>query len=244
MVLVSEMSKKPVRSGDRVEIVYPNDLWELLNEKRAHAIQIMDLLKRYNIRSFIHGSVARGFISRKSDIDVVIPYILPSFSVELALREEFGINSFQKRELVQATPYHTPKAHISLDELTIVTFPLVGLRSQEHEFYKFGGKLDLNGLQTEKRVAGVDKRLLLIEPSERGHFEWPIIGRESEVAKLVGVNINIVEERVKILLRRNAIGRTGTYLKQVLRDNEIFEEVLKKIMDSDPVVRRRVRKGK
>jgi hypothetical protein len=244
MVSVSNMSKKPVRSGDRVEILYSNDLWELLSGKREHAIQIMDCLKRYNIRSFIHGSVARGFISQESDIDVVIPYVLPSFSVELALREEFGVNSFQKRELVQATPYHTPKAHISLDELTIVTFPLVPLRSQEHEFYAFGGKLDLNGLKTGKRVAGVDKRLVLIEPSERGHFECPIIGRESEVAKLIGVNISIVEERIRILLRRNEIGRTGTYLKRVLREDEIFEEVFKKITDSDPVVRRRVRKGK
>jgi predicted nucleotidyltransferase len=238
------MNKKPVLRGDRVEIVYSDDVWELLNKKRLRAIQIMDCLTHYNIRSFVHGSVARGFVSQESDVDIVIPYVLPSFSVELTLREELEISSFQKREIVQATPYHTPKAHITIDELTIVTFPLVTLRSQEHEFYVFGGQLDLTGLKIGKRIPGVDKRLVLIEPSEQGHFEGPIIGRESEVAKLVGVSISIVEERVKILLRRDEIGRTGTYLKRVLREDETFEEVFKKLIDSDPVVRRRVRKGK
>jgi len=117
------------------------------------------------------------------------------------------------------------------------------LRSREHEFYAFGGRLDLDGLKTGKRVPGVDKRLLLIEPSAKGHYEWPIIGRESEAARLIGVSINIVEERVKVLLRRDDIGRTGTYLKRMLRKDEIFEEVFKRITDSDPVVRRRVQKG-
>jgi predicted nucleotidyltransferase len=238
------MSKKPVLRGDRVEIVYTDDTWKLFKEKRRRAIQIMEYLSLYNIRSFVHGSVARGFVSRESDVDIVIPYVLPSFSVELALSERLGINAFQNREIVQATPYHTPKAHITLDELTIVTFPLTILRSQEHEFYAFGGKLDLNGLKTGKRVPGVDKRLVLIEPSEHGHIEWPIIGRESEAARLIGVRMNIVEERIKILLRRDEIGRTGTYLKHILRNDEIFEEVFKKIVDSDPVVRRRIRKGK
>lgn len=238
------MSKKPVLRGDRVEIIYPDDVWELLKEKRRRTIEIIECLSHYNIRSFVHGSVARGFVSQESDIDVVIPYVLPSFSVELALRESLGINAFQKREIVHATPYHTPKAHITLDELTIVTFPLTTLRSQEHEFYAFGGKLDLDGLKTGKRVPGVDKRLLLIEPSAEGHFEWPIFERESEAARLIGVSMNIVEERVMILLRRDEIGRTGTYLKRMLRKDEIFEEVFKKIIDSDPVVRRRVQKGK
>jgi predicted nucleotidyltransferase len=237
------MSKKPVLRGDRVEIIYSDDIWKLLNEKRGRTIQIIECLSHYNIRSFVHGSVARGSVSQESDIDVVIPYVIPSFSVELALREGLGINVFQEREIVHATPYHTPKAHITIDELTTVTFPLTELRSREHEFYAFGGKIDLDGLKTGKRVPGVDKRLLLIEPSENGHYEWPIFGRESEAARLIGVSINIVEERVKVLLRRDDVGRTGTYLKRVLQKDEIFEEVFKRIIDSDPVVRRRVQKG-
>ncbi|MFX1465640.1 MAG: nucleotidyltransferase domain-containing protein [Promethearchaeota archaeon] len=236
------MSKKPVLKGDRVEIIYTDDVWKLLKEKRGRTIQIIECLNHYNIRSFVHGSVARGSVSQESDIDVVIPYVIPSFSVELALREGLGINVFQKREIVHATPYHTPKAHILIDELTTVTFPLTALRSREHEFYAFGGKLDLNELKTGKRVPGVDKRLILIEPSANGHYEWPIFGRESEAARIIGVSINIVEERVKILLRRDDIGRTGTYLKRMLQKDEIFEEVFKRIIDSDPVVRRRVQK--
>ena len=237
------MSKKPVLRGDRVEIIYTDEVWKLLKEKRGRSIQIIECLSHHNIRSFVHGSVARGSVSQESDIDVVIPYVIPSFSVELALREGLGINVFQKREIVHATPYHTPKAHIIIDELTTVTFPLTALRSREHEFYAFGGRLELDGLKIGKRVPGVDKRLLLIEPSAKGHHEWPIFGRESEAARLLGVSMNIVEERVKILLRRDEIGRTGTYLKRVLQKDEIFEEVLKRITDSDPVVRRRVQKG-
>jgi predicted nucleotidyltransferase len=238
------MSKKPVLRGDRVEIIYTDDVWKLLKEKRGRAIQIIECLSYYNIRSFVHGSVARGSVSQESDIDVIIPYVLSSFSVEFALREGLGINAFQKREIVHATPYHTPKAHITLNDLTVVTFPLTVLRSREHEFYAFGGKLDLDGLKTGKRVPGVDKKLLLIEPSVKGHYECPIIGRESEAARLIGVSMNIVEERVKVLLRRDDIGRTGTYLKRMLQKDEIFEEVFKGIIDSDPVVRRRVQKGK
>ena len=62
-------------------------------------------------------------------------------------------------------------------------------------------------------------------------------------AKKVGVSLKIVEERVKILMRRDEVGRTGVYLKRQLAPDENFEAVLKHISDRDPVVRRRVQKG-
>jgi predicted nucleotidyltransferase len=89
----------------------------------------------------------------------------------------------------------------------------------------------------------VDKRLFLIEPIQEGHIETPVIGNEIVVAKKVGVSLKIVKERVKILMRRDEVGRTGVYLKRQLAPEETFESVLKHISDRDPVVRRRVQKG-
>ncbi|MHA1628204.1 MAG: nucleotidyltransferase domain-containing protein, partial [Candidatus Baldrarchaeia archaeon] len=91
-------------------------------------------------------------------------------------------------------------------------------------------------------VPGVDKRLILIEPTVKGHIESSIIGRESEVAKILGVSVDIIKERINVLLRRDKIGRTGVYLKRELSPHETFGEVLKKIADRDPIVRRRILK--
>jgi hypothetical protein len=111
------------------------------------------------------------------------------------------------------------------------------------DFYRFGGSLGRKELQEGSRVPGVDKRLMLIEPTKRGHISTPVVGNEELVAKKVGVNLKIVEERVKILMRRDTVGRTGVYLKRSLGPDDTFESVLKYEADRDPVVRRRVQKG-
>jgi len=91
------------------------------------------------------------------------------------------------------------------------------------------------------RVPGVDKRLMLIEPTPGGHVESHVAGREGEVAKLLGVGINIVLERVRTLERRRRVGRTGVYLKRVLSPEESFSEVLRELSLSRPALRRRTR---
>ena len=78
----------------------------------------------------------------------------------------------------------------------------------------------------------------MIEPTERGHFESQVIRRESEVARIVGVSPDIVKERVRVLTRRDKIGRTGVFLVEHLSEGEQFEEVLKRIIESNPAVRR------
>mgnify|MGYP000338937193 CR=1 FL=1 len=230
---------KPIKTGDIKEVIYSNNHWKLLEKLRSKAIKIMQILKARGLTPIIHGSIARGDVKPSSDIDIVIPYQVPSFKIETAL-EQAGIIP-QQRMLVQATPKHVVKAHIQIDENTTITFPLMELRKLEREFYKFGGELTLDELLENKRVPGVDKRLMLIIPTEKGHLETPVIGREAEVARQLKVSIDIVNERVRVLTRRDEIGRTGVYLKRILTKNESFEEVLKKLVDQNPAIRRRMR---
>jgi predicted nucleotidyltransferase len=96
------------------------------------------------------------------------------------------------------------------------SFPLVSLLPAEREFYNFAGSINLKQLESELRVPGVDKRLMLIQPTSLGHVESTIAGREGEVARLLSVDPRIVEERVRILERRRTVGRTGVYMKHLL----------------------------
>lgn len=228
--------KKPAKVGDRVEVIYSESHWRLLSELRGKAIKIMENLEKMGLSPIIHGSVARGDVNPTSDIDIVIPYVVPSYRIELLL-DELNIKPF-KRILTQATPAHAVKAHIYLDEATIITFPLTNLTRHEREFYRFGGELTLRELKNNKRVCGVDKRLKLIEPSPRGHFEEPIIGRELYAANKVGVSLDVVQERIKVLMRRDEVGRTGVYLKYEVEPDESIEEALMTLAFKDPALRR------
>ncbi len=227
---------KPVLRGDAVEVVYDEARWRLLAELRARAAEVMEALRRAGMEPIVHGSVARGDVTPKSDVDVVVPILVPSFKVEVAL-EAAGLQVIQ-RVMVMATPAHVVKAHLYLDERTSVTFPLAEMTKLEREFYKFGGEIGLDEVKRGVRVPGVDKRLMFIQPTSKGHVEEPVKGRETEVAERLGVSVDIVAERVYVLTRRDAIGRTGVYLKRALAPGESFEEVLKRLRDEDPAIRR------
>ncbi|UCH01924.1 MAG: nucleotidyltransferase domain-containing protein [Candidatus Bathyarchaeota archaeon] len=225
---------------DKIEVVYTPTHWQLLNHFRKKAELIMKTLTDRNMDSAVYGSVARGDVNNNSDVDIIIPYIVSSHTVELALT--FSRFKIYSRKIAQATPNHTPKAHIYLDisEKLCVTFPLVPFRSLEYEFYKFGGLLGIDKLRKKERVPGCDKKLMLIEPTSKGHIESPIHGRAAEVAQIIGVNIDIIKERTRVLNRRKKIGRTGIITSVNLHNGEVFEEVLKNIADSNPIVRRRI----
>lgn len=229
--------EKVVRVWDEREIIYPPKRWKILKEKREKALKIMERLSQFD--PHVYGSVARGDVRKDSDIDIVIPYKVPSFLIELSLE---GI-SFEKRRIVMATPWHLIKGHIEIDDETTITFPLVDPKDREIEFYKWGGMVDIWELKTNLRVPGVNKKLILIIPTENGHIEKEVVGRENEAAKILGVSIEIVQERVKILTRRDSIGRTGIYLNEEVPDWMSFEEALKRIADRDPNVRKRVRES-
>ena len=233
------MAKKPMLRDERLKIIYDEKRWRLLNQLRAEAIELMDALKSMHILSIAHGSIVRGDVSEKSDIDIFIPDVIPSFLVETAL-ERAGI-SISERILVQATPTYSIKAYIGIDKRKSISFPLSKLRKTEREFYKFGGEATLEMLRQGVRVPGVDKRLMLIEPTDEGHIESSILGREGEVAKLLGISIETVLDRVRTLTRRDRIGRTGLFIERRLASNETFELVLKELAERNPAVRRRLR---
>jgi len=233
------MAKKPVTRAERIEIAYDRKRWDLLKELRLKATQIMEALSNFHLCSIVHGSIARGDVSEKSDIDVFLPDASSSFMIESAL-EKAGI-SVSRRVIVQATPLYAVKGYIEIDEQQYVSFSLLKLRPSERFFYKFGGEATLEMLRDNVRVPGVDKRLMLIEPTQEGHVESTVVGREEKVARLLGISVDTVRERVHTLLRRDKIGRTGVFIEKEMSTDETFEMALKKLAEKNPAVRRRLR---
>lgn len=233
------MAKKPVKRSEQREVAYDEQHWKLLKELRSKASRIMECLQKHSIPSIVHGSIARGDVSAKSDIDVFVQDPPSSFLLENALEHErFSINC---RLVVQATPSYAMKGYIEIDEQRSVSFPLMKFRSVERNFYKFGGEANLAILKNNLRVKGIDKRLMLIEPTPTGHIESTIVGREQTAASFLGVSIETVLDRVHALLRRDKVGRTGVFIEKELLDNETFEMVLRQLANQNPAVRRRLK---
>lgn len=218
-------------------MTYDARRWDLLRRLREKAMQITEALERTHLESIVHGSLARGDVNAKSDIDIFVPCNASSFNVEMAL-EKAGIRA-NKRQVIQATPTYAMKAYIQVDENSGVSFPLMNMRKVEREFYKFGGEATLEILRNNLRVAGVDKRLMLIVPTDKGHKENTIIGQEEHAAKLLKISVETVLDRVHTLMRRDRIGRTGVFINMELAEDETFEMALKRLADQNPAVRRR-----
>jgi len=233
------MAKKPVKRPDKAEVTYSERHWKLLQRLREEAVEIMEALEKAGLNCVTHGSIARGDVSANSDIDVFVPNPSGSFLLESAV-ERAGL-TVNQRILVQATPSYAAKGYIELDPQHVVSFPLMKMRPVERDFYRFGGEASLQALKDKKRVVGVDKRLMLIEPTEQGHIESSIVGRENAVAKLLSVSVETVLDRVHALLRRDEVGRTGVFIKRELAPDETFEMVLQRLVDENPAVRRRLK---
>jgi len=236
------LAKKPVKRAEQIEVVYDERRWKLLEQLREKAVRLMEVLDGCHVRSVVHGSVARGDVSETSDVDVFLPSPPSSFVIETAL-ERSGFRVVQ-RTIVQATPIYALKGYIWLDEQTSLSFPLVKLRPVEKDFYRFSGEATISMLKRDERVAGVDKRLMLIEPTVEGHVESAVVGREEEAANLLGVSLNTVLDRVHALIRRDEIGRTGVFIQKELAPDETFEQAMKKLADQNPAVRRRTKTHK
>ena len=199
----------------------------------------MEMLDNCHLWSVVHGSIARGDVSETSDIDLFLHDPPSSFVIETAL-ERSGFQVYQ-RTIIQATPLYALKGYILLDSQTSLSFPLVKLRPVEKDFYRFGGEASLSVIKEEKRVPGVDKRLMLIEPTTEGHVESSVASREEDVARLLGISLNTVLDRVSALLRRDDVGRTGVFIEKELAPDETFEQAMKKLADQNPAVRRRIK---
>ncbi|MGQ9759722.1 MAG: nucleotidyltransferase domain-containing protein [Candidatus Methanomethylicaceae archaeon] len=230
------MEKKVSPVYEIREVVYDERRWLLLKDLRGNAMAIMNVLYKRGVEAIAHGSIARGDVNEKSDIDIFIPDVIPSYIIEGALHE--GGFEVCRREMTQATPNHVVKAILYLDEKVKVTFPLLPLRQREREFYKFGGEVGLNELHNGRRVPGVDKRLMMIIPTSYGHYEYSIIRNSVEVSRVIGVSLELVRERIRVLTRRDEIGRTGIYFKAALHEGESFEAKMKERAAKDPSLRR------
>jgi predicted nucleotidyltransferase len=235
---MKQVASKPKKHAEYREVVYSSVHWALLESLREKAAQIMTALEGFRLRTLVHGSIARGDVNKNSDVDVFIAEPQSSFLVETAL-ERAGV-PVNARLLIQATPNYAMKAYIEIDAGASVSFPLMRMRRVEREFYRFGGEVNLDQLQAGARVVGVDKRLMLIEPTAKGHSESSIISREEAVAKRLGVSAETVLDRVHALLKRDAVGRTGVFIKRELSLDETFELAMKKLADENPAVRRRI----
>lgn len=221
-----------VLTRDPTPVAYPAGRFATLKEKRARAQPFMAALPQ---GTRVFGSVARGDVRTASDIDLEVPYGVRSFALEVALAalDEPCLG----RSLIQATPNSVVKALWDYGEVT-VALALTPPTPIEEGFARFGGALDLKALAAGARVPGVDKRLLLIEPTEEGHIESSVADRTVQAAKVLGVSRDVVEGRVRVLRRRTASGRTGVYLTHRLDDGESPEEALEGLKDADPAVRR------
>lgn len=231
---------KPVRSPLVREVVYTEEHFQLLNSLRKESTEVIVALESEGIATYLHGSVARGDVNAKSDIDVVIMDVMPSYKVELAL-SNIGYDP-EARLIAMATPSHALKAIIELRDRIIVTFPLVKLLRLEREFYRFGGICSVSEVKSGVRKPGVDKRLVFIEPTEKGHIARSLIGCETEVAKKLGISIDMIKERERVLLRRDKVGRTGVYVRKHVPPDVTIEEWADKIISENPPASMKLRR--
>jgi len=231
--------KKILRNHFR-NVIYSDEDWHILFEKRNIAKKLLLMFDKEGLNPIIHGSVARGDTHEGSDIDLVFTNIIPSFQIEYILHKN-GFNNYF-REIIMATPRDPIKLYIYLSELETITVPLTKLEQNNLEFYNFGGKIRLDQLIKNVRVSGINKKLVLIKPTLHGHEEISIIDNEALVAKEVGISIKTINERKKILLKREKYGRTGVFLKRKLQINETTEEVLKRLANLKSIVRKKLYK--
>jgi uncharacterized protein len=237
--LANPLGTKPETRPETLKVDYTQERWRQLSQHRDRAKNLLSVLERREILAIVHGSIARGDVDKDSDVDVFIPDPPSSFQIETTLEQAKILPAI--RTVIQATPLYAMKAYIEIDVATTVSFPLMALRRVEREFYHFSGEVMLAQLGAGTRVVGVDKRLMLIEPTETGHVESSILGREEQAAKKLGVAVETVLDRVRAIMKRDAVGRTGVFIKRELSPDETFELALKRLADENPAVRRRLK---
>ncbi|MFX0124305.1 MAG: nucleotidyltransferase domain-containing protein [Candidatus Hodarchaeota archaeon] len=229
--------EKIVRHVEREFHRYTEDEWTLLKNLRIRTIKILRILKQAGIRAFVHGSVARGDISDSSDIDIHIPVQIPSYKLDL-----IDDLQFTDHRIMMGTPNSTIRAVLSLQDDTNISFPLCPPTEREDEFYRFSGYLYLKDLNLNRRIAGVTKKLLLIEPEEEGYWFSSIIANRKKAIQILSLSQRMIDERIRVLSRRDKIGRTGLFLDYSLSPVENFEQALKSLADRNVIVRRMLKR--
>jgi len=201
-------------------VIYSENHLKLLQQKRERSKTLLEMFVKEGLNPFIYGSIAR-------QIEIIL--------------EKNGFNNYF-REIIMATPADTLKLYIYLNELESITIPLSKFNKKSSEFYDFGGKVNLNQIINRIRVPGINKKLVLIQPTSDGHEEYSIIGNENLAAKQLSVSINLINERKRVLLRREKFGKTGVFLKRSIGVGETTELVLKKLSNKHTIVRKKLLK--
>jgi predicted nucleotidyltransferase len=227
-----------VKAQEDYEITYSADHWELFRAIRQRAMRITGLFAEEGFATYTFGSVARGDIKATSDVDIILQQRIPTFRVEIIL-DQAEIPVLEKK-IVQATPNDVIKANYQLEDDVCLTVLLTDFTRLPFEFYKFGGAVTHEQMLQEVRVPGVDKQLLLIQPTPTGHHASSIIQQPQVAAQIIGVSTQIVEERVRVLERRDKVGRTGVYLNVPVAQDESCENVLNNLAKTNPMIRRRM----
>jgi len=216
-----------------VEIEYSEEHWNILRHKRKISLDLLYRLKNNGLIGYVYGSVARGDVRKDSDIDIIVfnPNII-----------ELDLIDFDHKFIIQATPFSTPKAYISLDpeESEVISFPLSRLKRDEEEFYRFGGMLDYYGIEKNLRVAGINKKMEIIIPTEKGHNEILLKGNEDLASKTLKISISTILEREKLLTKRVEKGRTGVFLRYDLSKDESFESSIRILYKKNKFFRRMI----
>ncbi|MEM4082161.1 MAG: nucleotidyltransferase domain-containing protein [Saccharolobus sp.] len=216
-----------------MEIEYSDEHWKILSDKRRLAINILQLLQKRGIEGYVYGSVARGDVNEGSDIDIIV------FNPNYILLDTLEVHH---KYIIQATPNSVPKAYLSIDEdeKIVISFPLGKMRRNEMEFYYFGGLIDMKDIQENRRIVGVNKRLMIIIPTKNGHIELPLNGNEDYAAKLLKISLDTIIERKNLLTKRAEKGHTGIFLRYDLDGSESIYDAFNKIYKSNKYFKRMV----
>ena len=230
---------KVKRNIEPKEVVYSNDHWELLWFIRTKGEKILECLQKHGMTGYIYGSPARGDVHEGSDIDIFIYEKVSSFKIDLALME-CGL-SISMKEIVLPTPNETIKGIFYLSDQISITTRLTRFLRKGFDFYKFAGCVNLEQIRKKERVAGVNKALVVIEPKEYGHVEYSLIGNEHKAKQILGVDEEIINQRSRVLQKRDKIGRTGILFSQIFDPEVSLEDELQKIAKRNNIIRRRIR---
>ena len=109
--------------GYSMEVTYSDDHWESLRTKRGRAAEMMKPLYDAHFNPVVYGSIARGDVSKTSDVDIFMASP-PSPTLIEATLEADGIR-FSERLIIQATPSYVAKAYIMIDDTHGYSFPLI-----------------------------------------------------------------------------------------------------------------------
>ncbi|HMF31698.1 MAG TPA: DNA polymerase subunit beta, partial [Candidatus Lokiarchaeia archaeon] len=105
--------------------------------------------------------------------------------------------------------------------------------------------IDLAGLKQDNRVPGINKKLMLVEPNPGGHTETRVTRENApHAARELDITVETIYERIRVLERRDKVGRTGIFLKRSLGPDESFGDVLREIEASNPTAKRRISRKK